>query len=141
MAITYINTSDRYSPFYRALTKSLDRGGITVTNDAVSADTIIRIHQDLTGQRVLSVSARNVPREYDVYYIVRYSVLVKGREALPEQTLTLTQDYTYDELQVLGKGNEAQILRNAIAENLVDLIVRQIKTGIDFSGAVSGREK
>jgi len=140
MAITYISTSDRYSPFYRALTKSLDRDGITVTDNAVIANTIIKIHEDLTGQRVLSVSARNVPREYDIYYIVRYSVLVKGHEVLPEQTLTLTQDYTYDELQVLGKDNEAQILRSAIAENMVDLIARQIKTGIDFEGTAFGSE-
>ena len=130
MAITYINTADRYSPFYRALARSLDRGSITVTDDAVSAHTILRIHEDLTGQRVLSVSARNIPREYDVYYIVRYSVLVKGSEVLPEQILTLTQDYTYDELQVLGKGNEEQIIRNAIAEDLVKLIARQIKTAM-----------
>jgi len=138
--MTYISASDRYSPFYRALTKSLDRGGIAVTNDAVHANTIIQIHEDLVGQRVLSVSARNVPREYDIYYIVRYSVLVKGREVLPEQTLTLTQDYTYDELQVLGKGNEEQILRNAIAEDLVDLITRQLKTSIAAVGEASSLE-
>jgi len=129
MAVTYINTADRYSPFYRALTRVLDRGGVRVTDDPAAADATIRVHQDSTGQRVLTVSARNTPREYDVFYTVRYSVLADGREVLPEQTLTLTQDYTFDERRVLGKRNEEQVLREAIAADLVDLVVQQLKIG------------
>ncbi len=130
MEATYVNAADRYSPFYQALIRALDRSGVLMTGDPAAANTIIRIRQDQTGKRVLSVSARNVPREYDIYYTIRYSVLVNGEEVLPEQTITLTQDYTYDERQVLGKGNEERILRNAIAENLVDLVARQLNTSI-----------
>jgi len=128
MGVTYISTPDRYSPFYRALTTALRRDGIALTDDATLAGTTIRIHRDVTGQRILSVSARNVPREYDVYYTVRYSVLKDGVEVLPEQRLTMTQDYTYDERQVLGKANEEQTLRAAIADDLVGLVARQINS-------------
>jgi len=68
----------------------------------------------------------NVPEEYDVFYIVRYSVSIEGKEVLPEQSLVQTKDYAYDETEVLGKASEEQILREAIADDFVRSVTRQL---------------
>ena len=124
--ITYIDTADRYTEFYRGLRESLQQGGVDVVDSVVAASAIIRIEDDLTGQTVLTVSGRNVPTEYDVYYSVRYSVQVDGVEVLPARTLVKRQDYTYDSASVLGKQREEQMLREAIARELVRQVSQQL---------------
>lgn len=119
MASTYIDAQDHYTLFYRDLRVALEHGGVTLVASSVAADTIVRIERDYTGQKVLTVSARNVPTEYDVFYTVSYSVWMGGKEIKPSHTLTLTQDYTYDETRVLGKKREEEALREAIVTDLV----------------------
>jgi len=110
MAATYIAAEDRYSEFYRGLKASLQQGGVEVVNSVTAAETVIRIEEDRTGQEVLTVSARNVPTEYDVYYSIRYSVWRDGEEILAPRSLVKRQDYTYDATTVLGKNREEQML-------------------------------
>ena len=126
MATTYIDTTDRFSPFYRQLRAALREGGIRVTDDAASASAVLRIVSDDTSQRVLSVSTRNTPREYEVYYAVEYSLEMGEREAIPSQHLALRREYTYDETQQLGKAEEETNLQTALATDLVGLVIRRL---------------
>ncbi|MBM4196108.1 MAG: hypothetical protein FJ197_03275 [Gammaproteobacteria bacterium] len=128
MAKTWIEAKDRHSPFYRKLRATLRDSGVEVTSDALAAKAIIRILEDDSGERVLSVSARNTPREFDVYYSVRYSLELNGREALPAQQHILTRDYTYDETLVLGKSREGEVIRDALAADLVGVVTRRLST-------------
>jgi LPS-assembly lipoprotein len=128
MARTYIATDDPYSLFYRKLRERLEASGVNVVDSAANATAELAILSDDTGQRVLSVSARNVPREYEVYYTIYYS-LVSGAAILIEPQLkTLTRDYTYDETRVLGKEKEEQLLREAIADDLVRVVLIQLSS-------------
>ena len=126
LATTYIDTADRYTIVYRELFAELERGGVEVVDSPVAASSIIRLERDNSGQRVLTVSGRNVPTEYDVYYDLRYSVWADGAEVLPPQELTLNQSYTYDTATVLGKNREEQKIRESLGLNLVGQVVRQL---------------
>ena len=126
MERTYIATSDRHSLFYRELRIALDSAGVDVVENSANATATLTISYDETDQRVLSVSARNVPTEYEVFYSIAYS-LDSGRDNLLEtQTLTVTRDYTYDPTLVLGKGREQELLRQALVEDLVRIVLKQI---------------
>src|SRR3954470_14267999 len=70
MSVTYIDTDDRYSDFNRILRESLEASGAHVTENRAQASAIVKIRKDESGQRVLSVSARNTPEEYEVFYTV-----------------------------------------------------------------------
>lgn len=126
MAVMHIAAADRYSPFYRELVTVLRRSDVTLTDDPTTARTILRIITDDTGRRLLSVTARNTPAEYELYYRVRFSVDVDGVEVVPLEQLALTRDFAFDETQVLGKAAEEQIIRDAIASNLVGLVTRRL---------------
>ncbi|MEZ5562536.1 MAG: hypothetical protein R3F27_06220 [Gammaproteobacteria bacterium] len=126
MAVTHIQTNDRYSLFYRELVNTLRRNDIVLSEDATGARTVIRIFSDETGRRTLTVTARNVPAEYEVWYRVTFSVDVNGSEAVPFEELVLTRDYPFDETQVLGKANEEQLIMQAIARDLVGLVSRRL---------------
>jgi LPS-assembly lipoprotein len=126
MTTTYIDTQDRYTVFYRELSTSLRLGGIELVDSAVAASTIIRIERDESGQRVLTVSGRNVPTEYDVFYVVDYSVWMNGEEQLASHEISQNRDYTYDETLVLGKKREEQEIREAIAKDLVRRVSQEL---------------
>jgi LPS-assembly lipoprotein len=128
MERTYIATEDRYSQFYRAFEKQLLAAGVELTESPANATAIFTITFDTTDQRVLSVSARNVPTEYEVYYTIAYNLDSGTSNLLPQQTLTLTRDYTYDSTLVLGKAREEELLRAAIVKDLVRIVMKQIST-------------
>lgn len=126
MARTYLSADDRQSLFYRKLARTLADNGVQVVDSPVDATAVITVQDDDTGQRVLSVSARNVPREYEVYYRIRFSVEAGQEVLIPLQEQSLIRDYTYDETRVLGKAREEGLLRDAIADDLVRLVMFQL---------------
>lgn len=126
MAVTYIDTGDHYTDFNRALRDSLRASGAQLAKDKRDATAVIRIHEDISGQRVLAVSARNTPEEYQVFYVVEYSVSNQTGELIEPQRIELTREYSYDATAVLAKQKEQAILREALARDLAGLIVRQL---------------
>lgn len=126
MERTYISTADRQSIFYRKLQSGLRMNGVEVVDSPVEATAVLNVLADDTGQRVLSVSARNVPREYEVYYRIRFSVEAGGRMLIEAQEQALIRDYTYDETVVIAKAREERLLREAIADDLVRFVMFQL---------------
>ena len=128
MSRTYIAADDSYTLFYRKFRDELAKAGVEVVSSPDEATAVFSILADITDQRVLSVSARNVPREYEVYYTINYSVENGNRSIMDPQSLTLTRDYTYDETLVLGKAKEEELLRQAIADDLVRIVLKQLSS-------------
>ena len=128
MERTYIAANDRHSLFYRELRATLKASGVNLVDNAADATATFTISYDETDQRVLSVSARNVPTEYEVYYTIEYALHGGSNSLLEFQTLTLTRDYTYDSTLVLGKAREEELLREAIVDDLVRIVLKQIST-------------
>jgi LPS-assembly lipoprotein len=126
MARTYIEAQDQHSLFYRRLRDSLRNAGVDVVDSPFDATATFSILSDIPGQRVLSVSARNVPREFEVFYTVFYSVRTEEGTLLEPRSQTLTRDYTWDETQVLGKEKEEELLREAIVDDLVRIVLIQL---------------
>jgi LPS-assembly lipoprotein len=127
-SITYIETNDRYSDFYRALRDRLQASGARLTERREDARAIVRIRYDESGQRVLAVSARNTPEEYEVFYAVEYSVSNQTEELIEPSRIELTREYSYDETAVLAKQKEQAVLRDALARDLAGLLVRRLST-------------
>jgi LPS-assembly lipoprotein len=126
MKVTYLDAPDERSDFLRELRRALEASGTQFTPKRAEASAVLRIEHDETGQRVLSVSARNTPAEYSIFYTVTYAVTADGQEVLPAQTLTLTRDYTFDEEALLAKQHEEEILREALVRDLVTLVMRNL---------------
>lgn len=123
---TYLDTEDRYTDFYASLRDALRDRGANLVESPQDASAVLRILVDDSGQRILSVSARNVPREYEVFYLVTFSLEAGGDELLEPQSLLATRSYTYDETQVLGKSAEETVLRQSLARDLAARVLRRI---------------
>ena len=128
METTYIDTVERNSQFHRELRRQLLAAGVELTDSPEQATAILAVTADETGQRVLSVSARNVPTEYEVFYSIEYSLVSGEQTLLAPRDLTFTRDYTWDETLVLGKAHEEDLLRESIVRDLVRTVLKQISS-------------
>ena len=126
MKVTYLDAKDERSDFLRGLSSALEANGATLAATRDGATAVLNVERDETGQRVLSVSARNTPTEYEIYYTVTYSVTAGGEEVLPPRTLTLTRDYSFNEEALLAKQHEEEFLREALARDLVSQVMRSL---------------
>jgi LPS-assembly lipoprotein len=127
MGKTYVATQHEHSDFLLARTDTLRQRGAEVLRAPDDSAATLDIAADETGQRVLSVSARNIPREYEVFYSVTFSLQVAGKSVVDHETLVVTRSYTFDERQVLAKAAEEEVLRRALAEDLARRVMRRIE--------------
>jgi LPS-assembly lipoprotein len=127
MARTYVETSRPTSAFTYSLRTELRTRGLHVVERPDDATARLIVTEDATGQRVLSVSARNIPREYEIFYAVTFALETGDGRLIEGESLTVTRSYTFDETQVLGKAREERVLRQALADDLARQVVRRIE--------------
>jgi LPS-assembly lipoprotein len=138
MARTFVDTDRPHSEFLVSLTEVLRQRGAEVLAAPADGAAVLDITSDETGQRVLSVSARNIPREYEVFYAVTFSLRVGAESLITNESLVVTRSYTYDETEVLAKAAEEQILRDALAQDLARRVMQRIQS-LSTTAALSPR--
>jgi LPS-assembly lipoprotein len=127
MQTTYLDSSEPRSEFYSSLSEALRERGLVLVDSRGDAGARLIISEDSAGQRVLSVTARNIPREYEVFYSVTFALEAEGEPLIQPEALVARRNYTYDETEVLGKEREESLLRRALAEDLARQVVRRIE--------------
>jgi LPS-assembly lipoprotein len=124
----YIAAKDELSPFTVELRRVLDDAGAEIAPSAGEADAVIRVTQDRTGRRVLSVSARNTPQEYQIFYAIEFSIARGDEQAAKPQAIELTRTYSFSESDLLARDREENILREAMARDLAGLVLRRLES-------------
>jgi LPS-assembly lipoprotein len=124
----FLASPDLLTPFAVELRRAIERSGGSIAPGSSEADLVVRIRGDRSGRRVLSVSARNTPQEYEVYYNVEFSVDRGGQEIVELQPLQLIRNLNFDETQVLAKDREEAMLRDAMARDLALLVMRRLES-------------
>lgn len=138
VSVVRVDTADPRTAFAGALQRRLRSAGAAVTvaggagagGAAPKADaTVLRIERDELLERVASLSARNVPREYEYTYVVRWSLERGGVRSVETTEITASRNLTFDERRVLAKQREREQLREALAEELAGIVLQRI-TGL-----------
>ena len=126
MARPYLQVQDSYTDFARAFERRLQDSGAQLQPVGQGASSIVEVTRDEVQRRVLSVSARNIPTEYELTYTVIVAVRTLDKELMPTQTLSLTRDYSFDENNLLAKEHEEDILRVQMARELAAIATRRL---------------
>jgi len=127
IALVRIETQDTQSDFYAELRKALLASGARLDESGQdAAATVIRIDTDSSTNRILTVSALNVPTQYELRYTVRFAVVSQGRELIAPESHLLVRDYDYSESEQLAKQREQAILSDALARDLVSVLMRRL---------------
>jgi LPS-assembly lipoprotein len=132
MKAAYVQATDQQTDFVQSLRKALLTSGARPAYEKSMASSVVHILKDEVVRRTLSVSALNKPNEYEVTYSVRFSVSAADeageKELLAPQEISATRSYSFDETRLLAKEHEETILRQAMAHDLADRVVRQLSS-------------
>lgn len=128
LAKTYLVAGDQQTDFVQGLRKALITSGGKLASRSEEATGTVRIITDTVTHKILSVSANNVPREYEITYTVEFSVSAPGKELLPSQKVEVTRNYSFNERTLLAKDNEEDILREGMARDLVGIVMRRLSS-------------
>lgn len=111
-------------PIAQALESELRGAGAA----AAEGGAVLRIERDELLERVASVSARNVPREYEITYVVRYSLSLAGQTRIDAEEVSVSRDFSFDETAALAKDRERELLREALARELAGIVLARLSS-------------
>ena len=122
MARPFLSLKDPYTDFSREFEHQLKSSGAALQASRDGATATVEV----TKERTLAVSAKNIPTEYELTYTVTFSVRGAAKELLAPQTISLSKDFSFDETLQLAKEHEADILRQQMARDLVSIAMRRL---------------
>jgi LPS-assembly lipoprotein len=125
-AYTFVDTKDEQTDFVQDLRKALIASDVNVIRTRGSSGAVITVHEDELTERVLSVSARNIPTEYELTYKVLFSVTSGDKTLIDKEEIAVTRDISFDEAQLLAKEREQEILSEALARDLAAQVMRRL---------------
>ncbi|MCP5339491.1 MAG: hypothetical protein R3E75_00725 [Steroidobacteraceae bacterium] len=124
----WIDAADRQSDFFIDLQRALRASGAALAARREDATAVLRIEQDQLAERVLTVSGRNLPREFELTYTVRLAVEGRGQTLLPAERFELSREQSFLEERLLAKEREQEVLRAALARDLVGVVMRRLSS-------------
>jgi LPS-assembly lipoprotein len=122
----YVQTADRQSEFVLSLERAMIVSGAHPVEQKERASVVVNILKDEVVRRTLSVSAQNQPDEYELTYTVRFSVMAGDKELLPPTDISNVRSFAFAEQLLLAKNHEEVILRQDMAHDLADMVMRRL---------------
>lgn len=122
----YLQTTDRQSEFVVSLQRAMISSGAHPVEQKDRASVVVNILKDEVVRRTLSVSAQNQPDEYELTYTVRFSVAAGDKELLPPTDISNVRSFAFAEQLLLAKNREEIILRQDMAHDLADMVMRRL---------------
>jgi LPS-assembly lipoprotein len=138
VATVQLDAADDRTPFAQALRRRLGASGATLAPrgatvsgasgaaGAASGVAVLRIERDEVLERVTSVSARNIPREYELTQVVRFSLDAGGTRRISSAEVSASRSLTFDERRALAKEREREQLREALADEVAGVVLQRV---------------
>ncbi|MCP4406377.1 MAG: hypothetical protein GY807_01165 [Gammaproteobacteria bacterium] len=126
---TLIKGVSSYSNFAAKLRQQLRANGVQTVDAKEQATAVLRILKTKRGRRVLSVGDNGKAREIQLFSVLSFEVKGMDKEVLLEkQTIRLTRDFVFNENEVLGKAQEAELLRQDMEGDLIRLMLYRLQS-------------
>lgn len=98
-----------------------------VVDDASQAEAVLQFTEETRAKEVLSLTGTGKVREFQLRYQVGFRVHDgKGGEYVPQSTIQLTRDVTFNDAEILAKEQEEQILFRDMQSDMVQQILRRL---------------
>lgn len=119
---THLALADENGELARALRPLLESAGAELV-DGDDAATLL-VTDDRMQREILTVGRQARVNEFQLRYNVSFTLRdAAGQVLVPERSLQLTRDFTFDEASVLGKANEEDLLREELYGEMARLIL------------------
>ena len=141
VATVQLDAADDRTPFAQALRRRLGASGATLAPRGATVSgasgasgaagaapgiAVLRIERDEVLERVTSVSARNIPREYELTQVVRFSLDAGGTRRISSAEVSASRSLTFDESRALAKEREREQLRETLADEVAGVVLQRV---------------
>lgn len=110
--------------------------GLTLTPERDAANVLVRLTDEAQGQRVLSVQSEGKVSEFELRHAVNLLVIkapdgefARYSPGLNPNRVSVRREYTFDDTGVLGKEDEASILKREMRDELARTLLLRIIAG------------
>ena len=98
-----------------------------VVDDPKEADAVLQFTEESRAKEILSLTGAGRVREFRLRYRVGFRVHDgKGNDYVPQNTLELTRDVSFNDAEVLAKEAEEQLLYRDMQTDMVQQIMRRL---------------
>lgn len=123
-------------PLAPLVREKMKEQGLTVTADRDVANVLVRLTAENQGQRVLSVQSEGKVSEFELRHAVNLLVIkapdgefARYSPGLSPNRVSVRREYTFDDTGVLGKEDEASILKREMRDELARTLLLRIIAG------------
>lgn len=122
----YLDVPEPNSDLAFQLNRVLAASQVPLARTPADAGATLRVTEERFGRRVKSVSAQNRPAEYEVFYEIEYLVSSGAEVLVAPQPVKRTRIFPYSERDILARQQEEELLRDALARDIADVIARRL---------------
>ena len=134
MAHVYVEGLSRKNRFVQDLNQNLSFAGGSVTKNPASAGVILKVHNDQFERRVVSLSEQGKANEYELIYRIRFELRKPDDSSLlPAQTIEIRRAYFNPQVQVIGKSEEENQIREEMYKEAVRTLLRRTEIALNHS--------
>lgn len=126
LSAVHLDVPDPTSDLAVQLRRSLAASGVTLARDSADATATLKIVTERYGRTVKSVSAQNRPTEYEVFYQAEFMLTTPAETVVAPQSVARARIFPYSERDILGKQQEEELLRDALAREIAGVITRRL---------------
>lgn len=122
----------------RNLARALRNSGITIEDDSGPgvAELVVPVARFST--QTLSISGGARITEYSVQYQVKFSVVdATGKVLLPEQTVQMSRDYSYDATNTIGNQAQVEEIQRSLIDDMVQSILFRLQAAARHADAAA----
>ena len=102
---------------------------VKVVDDAKGAEAVMHFTEETRQKEILSLTGTGRVREFQLRYRVGFRVSDnKGGDYVPQNTIILTRDVTFNDTEILAKEQEEQLLFRDMQNDMVQQIMRRLAT-------------
>jgi len=111
----------------RQLRSLLQQSGLQLTQKRGQASSVLLLQDRQSKRRVIAIDSGGKVVEYELYESLRFELSDSAGKALIDaQRVAILRTHLNPEIDVLGKQQEEQILRQEMRRDLADQILRRI---------------
>jgi len=113
---------------YNELKAAVKSAESRIVSTPKQADIVINILSDKMRRRALSISSGGKANEFELDYSLKYTLSdAEGKTLLKPQNMEIHRSYFNQQLNVLGKNNEEQVIRREMYRQAVRSIFSQAR--------------
>ena len=122
------------APLQEQFKKAMELSSVPLSPSAEAAGIIIRVFDENSQRRVLSLAATGVANDFELDYRFDYEIVsAQNKVLMARQPVEIKREYYNDQLAIIAKEAEEAIIRNEMYQQAVRTVVNRAKVAFETS--------